>query len=472
MRHLRAAALAVLSAACTSSTSDPAPAAAGVTRVETGAGLTGGPVTGTGTIAIAPGGVDGTLLAGGAVTPGHLSYDPATQAELDTHDHDASYASLSHAHDGAYAGLSHLHDASYAPLSHAHDASYAALAHGHLAAGVSDFAASAVAAMGAKAASNPLHHDRYTDAEALSAVALRYLPLAGGTLTGPIDLALQPPRNLRFEAAGSAPFACGAAGAGGVYFDTAVKALRVCDGTAWVTVASPPAEGSSPQSPAESCATLRSSDPSLPSGAYWLDRDGAGGAAPVQGWCEMTLAGGGWTMLLNSVLGTDTLSFWRIPYTERLGRKGVASPGSNFYDGELHDWARSILDVVEDLAGEQAILVHATYGAFDRATMRFTAPVLVAGIPEVFAQHVAGGWSSADHDGDPALANCATTYAGVTQHYGGGCFVYQLGADGDAPPYEDGGVGPHLQSAYALTGGLVSDGTGHTRVRRITRFVR
>jgi hypothetical protein len=469
MRHLLAAALVVLASACTGSTSDPAPAGA-VTRIDTGPGLSGGPITETGTVRIAPGGVDGSLLASGVVTPAHLSYDPATQLELDAHGHDASYAALTHSHDGSYAGL-----------SHAHDASYAALAHQHLASAVSDFTAAAETAMGAKADSNPLHHDRYTDAEAVSAVAgtyltvaaaaSTYLPVAGGTLTGPVDLGLHPPRNLRIEPAPSAPFGCGAAEAGAVYFDAALRALRVCDGSAWVSFASPPAAGSSPQSAATTCAALRSSDPSLPSGAYWLDPDGAGGAAPLQGWCEMVLAGGGWRMLLNSTLGTDTLSFWRIPYADRLGRKGVASPATNFYDGSLYSEGTAVLDVVEDLAGKQVILLEATYAGFVTSSMTFTSPVRVSGSPMVFDQHVAGGWSSVDYDGDAAAgSNCATSFAGVTQHYRD-CFVYQLGADGEVP-YEDGGVGPHLQSAFAITAGLVSDGSGYTRVRRITRFVR
>lgn len=55
---------------------------------------------------------------------------------------------------------------------------FAAAAHTHASSAVTDFAPSAVAAMGAKGATNPLHHDRYTDAEAVAAVAAGGVPWA------------------------------------------------------------------------------------------------------------------------------------------------------------------------------------------------------------------------------------------------------------------------------------------------------
>src|SRR2546421_491525 len=46
-----------------------------VTRVDTGSGLTGGPITSTGTIGIATGGVTSTHIANGAVTAAKVSSD-------------------------------------------------------------------------------------------------------------------------------------------------------------------------------------------------------------------------------------------------------------------------------------------------------------------------------------------------------------------------------------------------------------
>ncbi len=57
------------------------------------------------------------------------------------------------------------------------------------------------------------------------------------------------------------------------------------------------ADGDAPQAAPSSCADL---DPGSPSGVYLLDVDGPGGNGPADGFCEMDVDFGGWTLVFTS----------------------------------------------------------------------------------------------------------------------------------------------------------------------------
>ncbi|MBA3465630.1 MAG: hypothetical protein H0T46_37205 [Deltaproteobacteria bacterium] len=66
-----------------------------------------------------------------------------------------------------------------------------------------------------------------------------------------------------------------------------------------------------PSAPA-SCNAIKTATPSMPSGTYTIDPDGAGGAAAYDVTCDMTTDGGGWTIVF---LAPTNLSMVPISYT-------------------------------------------------------------------------------------------------------------------------------------------------------------
>jgi hypothetical protein len=116
------------------------------------------------------------------------------------------------------------------------------------------------------------------------------------------------------------PVTCDAAAAGYLYMDTALVALRVCNGSAWATIAL--VVWGTQDKPGLSCADILTKMPSATSGLYWLDPDGNGGVAAYQGYCEMTLEGGGWTRVLQ-LKGAQDKSLGGVPNSQEYVDNGT-----------------------------------------------------------------------------------------------------------------------------------------------------
>jgi hypothetical protein len=78
-----------------------------------------------------------------------------------------------------------------------------------------------------------------------------------------------------------------------------------------------------------SCAALHAAAPSLPSGVYAIDPDGAGGRAAFNVYCDMTTDGGGWTY--GAIVRTTTPSDNR---TRVAGLTAFGTPVVNRLDNE------------------------------------------------------------------------------------------------------------------------------------------
>lgn len=93
-----------------------------------------------------------------------------------------------------------------------------------------------------------------------------------------------------------------------------------------------PRDGANQGNAARSCTALHTDFPALPSGAYWVDPEGGATANAFAVTCDMTLDGGGWTMLGRGAYWTatdDALPANTMLSAARLAR--VVAPSTNLY---------------------------------------------------------------------------------------------------------------------------------------------
>jgi len=115
----------------------------------------------------------------------------------------------------------------------------------------------------------------------------------------------------QLHVADTAPVPCAPSTFAMMYASQKDKSFYVCNGKDYVPFTLFPVGTS--DNPAKSCAEVRSKQPSAGDGVYWLNYTGA----PVQAYCEMSTAGGGWTQLVRTAGTTFEYSanYWTTANT-------------------------------------------------------------------------------------------------------------------------------------------------------------
>ncbi len=115
---------------------------------------------------------------------------------------------------------------------------------------------------------------------------------------------------------------CSSTTQGALRYDSTNQAVEFCDGDGWVFVAGG-GLGSSAGNPARDCTDIMDSGASTGNGVYWLDPDGTGGQPASQRYCEMTIAGGGWTLMAHFLdadrIATNFMDMSRSECTSGVG---------------------------------------------------------------------------------------------------------------------------------------------------------
>ena len=114
---------------------------------------------------------------------------------------------------------------------------------------------------------------------------------------------------LVFYGAATPPVPCDSNNFGATYGNPQTQALYVCNGKGWAAIYL--ALPGTKENPAASCKDLLTKQPTAVNGPYWVDVDGLGGAAAFEVHCEMTILGGGWTLVFNLDSADSARHVWQ-----------------------------------------------------------------------------------------------------------------------------------------------------------------
>ncbi|TNF27256.1 MAG: hypothetical protein EP329_19745 [Deltaproteobacteria bacterium] len=183
-----------------------------------------------------------------------------------------------------------------------------------------------------------------------------------------------------------------------------------CTGTGW--------GGAVCATPLASCLAIRDAGASFGSGLYTIDPDGAGGADPVEAWCDMDADGGGWTLVLHATRPDGTYFASNYSNYVPMGIDTAATPTPSVEGRKLNALADVPFTQVAALSIDGAPFVpNCVWDARSDLGYRINAnnwSIKADGVPYVGLQALANDCYGANYGATGVTKNYASAGVGAT----------------------------------------------------------
>jgi len=149
-------------------------------------------------------------------------------------------------------------------------------------------------------------------------------------------------------------------------------------------------------------------------GLYFIDPDGSGGVAPYQIYADMTTAGGGWSLGVHSLSGSNSSTTDMVSNT---GTVGLSSGHTRDLTHLAIDRDAEIRHRLVDFDG--TVLFDGYYtGNYHGAMGNSGDWTTIVGDLSILSYHFGRSWSTVANDVDSLAGNCASINGGVPWYYG------------------------------------------------------